>query len=193
MNCTQWDVLWSCPVSPYKWRGNPTKEFLEKAKSSFCLIYWAPNNEDECGMELLQPHSWPSHWTEVSGQLHAYASSPSARELPIPIWQEAEWVPEPVWMPWRGHPFISPAENRTPCIRSVAHHYIDWAIPAKVSLAEFVTSAFHCYNSVTVVLKANFQHNNARKFRLIKWAEFTKYSSFLDSLCAFLRELKVLN
>jgi len=33
---------------------------------------------------------------EMSGQLHVLAAL-----LPVPIEQEAEWSPEPVWTPWR--------------------------------------------------------------------------------------------
>jgi len=37
---------------------------------------------------------------EISGQLHTPATSPSGKELLIPIGQEAGWAPEPVWTQW---------------------------------------------------------------------------------------------
>jgi hypothetical protein len=41
--------------------------------------------------------SWPCHWLEVSGELHAPATLPPRKELPVPIGHEAEWAPELVW------------------------------------------------------------------------------------------------
>jgi hypothetical protein len=37
----------------------------------------------------------------VSGQLHASAALPPRKETPVPIGEEAGWVPEPVWTTWR--------------------------------------------------------------------------------------------
>lgn len=33
----------------------------------------------------------------MSGQLHAPATLPKGKELPVPIGQEARWASEPVW------------------------------------------------------------------------------------------------
>jgi len=47
----------------------------------------------------------------VSGQLHALAPIPSGKEPPVPIGQEAGWVPEPVWTQWQREKFSAPAGN----------------------------------------------------------------------------------
>jgi hypothetical protein len=49
---------------------------------------------------------------EVSGQLHAPAALPSAKEPLIPIGWEAGWAPKPVWMRW-WKKFSAPAGTRT--------------------------------------------------------------------------------
>jgi hypothetical protein len=36
-------------------------------------------------MEVSLQYSWPRHWLEISGQLHAPAALPSAKESPVPI------------------------------------------------------------------------------------------------------------
>jgi hypothetical protein len=36
----------------------------------------------------------------VSGQLHAPAALPPGKEPLVPIGEEAEWAPEPVWTRW---------------------------------------------------------------------------------------------
>jgi hypothetical protein len=55
---------------------------------------------------------------EISGQLHAYAPSPSGRELPVPT----EWTPEPVWTLWRREEeLINLPGNGTRTIQPVAH------------------------------------------------------------------------
>jgi hypothetical protein len=56
---------------------------------------------------------------EVSGQLHAPAT--------LPIAEEAEWAPEPVWTLWRGEKYFVPAGNRTAANQSVACRYVEWA------------------------------------------------------------------
>jgi hypothetical protein len=52
---------------------------------------------------------------EVSGQPHAPAALP-----PVPIREEAEWAPEPVWTRWWREKFPAPAGNWTPVIHPVA-------------------------------------------------------------------------
>jgi hypothetical protein len=37
---------------------------------------------------------------EVSGQFHAPATLPLVKYFSLPIVQEVEWVPEPVWTRW---------------------------------------------------------------------------------------------
>jgi hypothetical protein len=65
---------------------------------------------------------------EVSGQLHAPAALPSAKELQVSIVQKAGWAAEPIWTPWRREKSFAPGWNRTP---AVPRHYIDWAIQAR--------------------------------------------------------------
>jgi hypothetical protein len=42
-------------------------------------------------------HSWPRHYVEVSGLLHASAALPPGKEPPAPIGKEAGWEPESIW------------------------------------------------------------------------------------------------
>jgi hypothetical protein len=49
----------------------------------------------------------------VSGQLHAPAALPPAKEPRVPIGEEAGWAPEPVWVWWKIVKFPAPAGNRT--------------------------------------------------------------------------------
>jgi hypothetical protein len=53
---------------------------------------------------------------EVSFQLLAPLALPPWKESPVPLGQEAVWVPEPVNI-------SAAAENRTPVIHSIASHY----------------------------------------------------------------------
>jgi hypothetical protein len=56
-------------------------------------------------------------------QLHASAALTPVKEHPVPIAEEAGWVPEPVWMLWRREKSY-PAGNRTPTVQPVARFYI---------------------------------------------------------------------
>jgi hypothetical protein len=38
---------------------------------------------------------------KMSGHLHALAALSLGKEPPVPIGQEAEWAPEPVWTLWK--------------------------------------------------------------------------------------------
>jgi hypothetical protein len=62
---------------------------------------------------------------EVSCQLHAPTTLPQGKESPVPIGQEAEWAPEPVWTLWSREKSFAPAGNRTPAVQTVASYYID--------------------------------------------------------------------
>jgi hypothetical protein len=53
---------------------------------------------------------------EVSGQLHAPAVLTPGKEHPVPIGEEAEWAPEPVWTRCRIEKPPSPGRIRTPII-----------------------------------------------------------------------------
>jgi hypothetical protein len=44
---------------------------------------------------------------KVSGQLHAPAALPLEKVSLLPIGQEAEWAPEPVWTQWWIEKYIS--------------------------------------------------------------------------------------
>jgi hypothetical protein len=76
--------------------------------------------------------SWPRHYSEVSGQLHAPAALLPENEHLISIGYEAGWVLEKVWMMWRGensYPHLD--SNSDPSvIQPVASRYTDYAIPA---------------------------------------------------------------
>jgi hypothetical protein len=45
--------------------------------------------------------SWPRHYLEMSGELHAPAALPPGKEHPVHIGEEVGWTPEPVWTTWR--------------------------------------------------------------------------------------------
>jgi hypothetical protein len=63
----------------------------------------------------------------VSGQRHAPAALlPPAKGPPVPIVQEAGWVPEPVWTQRLEEKSFAPAGDRTliaPVVQPVARHY----------------------------------------------------------------------
>jgi hypothetical protein len=74
---------------------------------------------------------------EVSGQLQAPAAFTSGKESPVPIGQEAEWASVTQWIGGWVDPrscldagekekYLAPAENLTPAIQPIAHHYSDW-------------------------------------------------------------------
>jgi hypothetical protein len=76
--------------------------------------------------------SWPQHWLEVSGQLHAPAALPSEKESAVRIGEEAWCAPDPVWTTWRREsswPYWDSNCNPS-VIQPVASRYTDWAIPA---------------------------------------------------------------
>jgi hypothetical protein len=54
----------------------------------------------------------------VSGQLHALAALTLEKELPVPIGQEAGWVPEPIRMQWRKN------SQPLPGVKSQSSHKI---------------------------------------------------------------------
>jgi hypothetical protein len=61
----------------------------------------------------------------VSGQRHAPTALCPGKGPPVPILQEAGWAPEPVWTERLEENSFSPAEDRTPIVRSVVRHYTD--------------------------------------------------------------------
>jgi hypothetical protein len=66
---------------------------------------------------------------EVSGLLHAPAVLPPEKEPPVPIQQEVEYTPDPVWTTWRIE-ILDPTATRSPTPRSSS------AIPAPRRLVE---------------------------------------------------------
>jgi hypothetical protein len=56
--------------------------------------------------------------------------SPGERPPPEPIWQDAGWVPEPVWTRWRKELPSLPLPRIEPRSSSPQpNHYTDWATP----------------------------------------------------------------
>jgi hypothetical protein len=52
---------------------------------------------------------------EMSDQLHAAINLPPEKVPPVPIFQEAEWTPEPVWTLWsKENPFAFPGIQPRP-------------------------------------------------------------------------------
>jgi hypothetical protein len=67
----------------------------------------------------------------VSGQRHAPAALlPPRKGPPVPIVQEAEWAPEPVWTQAREKKSSAPAGDRTPVVQPVVRYYTAWAASA---------------------------------------------------------------
>jgi hypothetical protein len=56
---------------------------------------------------------------EMCGQVHAPATLPPGKQPPVPIVQEAEWAPEPLWTRWGGEKTPALATNRTPVVQPV--------------------------------------------------------------------------
>jgi hypothetical protein len=56
---------------------------------------------------------------EVSGHLHAPATLPPGKQIPIRwVPRAAGWAPEPVWMSWGRDKSLAPTGNQTPTRRS---------------------------------------------------------------------------
>jgi hypothetical protein len=68
-------------------------------KLSLCLIKQHAM-KTSVRVEINLHHSWPRHWMEVIGQLHAPAAVPQGKLRAVPIGQEAGWATEPVWTLW---------------------------------------------------------------------------------------------
>jgi hypothetical protein len=66
----------------------------------------------------------------VSGQLHAPAALYPGKGPPVPIGQEAGWVPVPVWTQGLEEKSSAPVGDRTPIDQSVVRHYTAWATAA---------------------------------------------------------------
>jgi hypothetical protein len=82
--------------------------------------------------------SWPRHYQEVSGQLHAPAALPPGKEPPLSIGQKAGWAPEPVWTTWRREnswPYRDSNSDHSE-VQPVASRYTDYAIPALITIWE---------------------------------------------------------
>jgi hypothetical protein len=73
--------------------------------------------------------SWPRHWLEVSGQLHAPAALPPGKEPRVPTGYEVGWTPEPGWKTWRREnswPYRVPNSDPS-VVQPVASRYTDRA------------------------------------------------------------------
>jgi hypothetical protein len=66
---------------------------------------------------------------EVSGQLHALVALPMGEQPPVPIVEDAGWVPEPVWMLWSREK-SRPSQEPTPAFHPVVRRYTDWTLLA---------------------------------------------------------------
>jgi hypothetical protein len=57
---------------------------------------------------------------------------PPGKGPPVPIVQEARWVPEPVWTQGLEEITSVPVGDRTSIVQPVVRHYTDWATPASM-------------------------------------------------------------
>jgi hypothetical protein len=65
----------------------------------------------------------------VSSQRHAPAALyPRKKDPPVPIEQEADWAPEPIWTQGLEEKSSAPVEDRTTIVQPVVRHNTDWAI-----------------------------------------------------------------
>jgi hypothetical protein len=83
----------------------------------YCVIKHCTMKADG-GVEIQLHHSWPQHYKEVSGQLHA----PVALS-PCPLDTGFACGPEPVLTLWTREEFFAHAENRTQTIQPVTYRY----------------------------------------------------------------------
>jgi hypothetical protein len=72
----------------------------------------------------------------VEGKVHVgdeFSALSAKKESPVPNGQEAGWVPEPVWTPWRRKPCLYWDLNSVPsAVQPVASNYADCDLPAPV-------------------------------------------------------------
>jgi hypothetical protein len=80
------------------------------------------------GLDIQFHHPRSRHWMEVSGQLHASATSPSGKELPVPIRRLGGSQRR------YGHrgveKCLTSAGNRTPSVKPLFRCYINCDTPA---------------------------------------------------------------
>jgi hypothetical protein len=63
----------------------------------------------------------------MSDQRHTPAALyPRGNDTPVPIEQEAEWAPEPVWTQELEEKSSALVEDRTPIVQPVVRHYTTW-------------------------------------------------------------------
>jgi hypothetical protein len=61
---------------------------------------------------------------------HPSCTLPPGKGPPVPIGQEAGWVPEPVWMQGLEEKSCAPVRDQTPIVQPVVRHYTAWATAA---------------------------------------------------------------
>ena len=86
-----------------------------------------PRNESMLGNGDIAPRILNSDSIEVYGQFHASTALPPEKTT-VPIWLEAEWSEELVWVLQQRHCCLTHAENRTLYPRSSnrqSRHYND--------------------------------------------------------------------
>jgi hypothetical protein len=71
---------------------------------------------------------------------------PPGKELPVPIVQEAEWAPQPVWMQRLEEKFSAPVRDRTPIVQPVVRYYTDWATAAPFTIHTLIWTQY-LYNN----------------------------------------------
>jgi hypothetical protein len=93
------------------------------------IFNWAPRRLGVLGEWIYSStHSWPRHYMEVSGQLHAPAVLPPWKE--DLLYRRLGGAPEPVWTRWWRQKFLAPTGTRTSDHPARSPGLCHWAIPA---------------------------------------------------------------
>jgi hypothetical protein len=119
-------------------------------------------HEGACGERSIAPTHCQPRWGEWSALRPGRALTPG-KGPPVPIVQEAGWVPDPVWtqkleeisfrLCWRSN------LNR-PVVQPAARHYIDWATGL---------TCYDCINNLIKKQQHSLQKGPERQNTAIQW------------------------
>jgi hypothetical protein len=82
---------------------------------------------------------------EVSGKLHALAALPTVR-TPLPIEQQAQYAPEPVWMFWRREDLLPLQVSKPQIIQHIAQFLYQLSQPSSLLTRVNLILTLHTLN-----------------------------------------------